>query len=99
MMENGLSHIAPFVMFRSFVEALRGEYYLQDRVSGLRQYEGFMEIKRKGADWRGIMRQYGIRFMIFRISDPAEAAVFRLYLVDGALKLQNRDWAVLQLEA
>jgi hypothetical protein len=97
MLGDSLRRVAPFVGFRSFVDLRHGLYYWQDPVTAGRLYGDFVTIKEKGADWRTVLRERGIRLMVFRLSAPDDLAVFRQYQDAGVIRFQNRDWVVLEI--
>jgi len=99
MLGDSLRRVAPFVAFRSFVDLRQGLYYWQDPVTAGRLYGDFVTLKEKGADWRTVLRERGIRLMVFRISAPEDLALFRQYQDAGEIRFQNRDWVVLELPA
>lgn len=97
MLSVGLRRVAPFVLFKSFVETKEGLYYWQDPISASNMYSDFITIKQKKEDWLNVVRERKIRLFIFRIADATESVIFRQYQNDGSIVLRNSEWAVLKL--
>jgi hypothetical protein len=97
MLGEGLRRLAPFVTLRSFVETSEGRYYHQDPITASELYRDFRIMKEKAAEWQDVARERNIKWVILRTSEATEFDVFKQYANHGMLRLQNRDWAVLEL--
>jgi hypothetical protein len=86
-------------MFRTFVERRQGQYYWQDPVSASRMYGDFLAIKEKRDNWQQVAREHRLRWLVLRVSEPAEAMVERRYRDEATVVLRNADWAVLEIHA
>jgi hypothetical protein len=89
--------VAPFVTLQSFVEHRSGKYYHQDPNTASDLYRDFTILKEKTDEWKNVVRERNIRWVILRTSEVAELEVFKRYENDGILRCKNRDWAVLEL--
>ena len=97
MLAEGLQRIAPFVTVQTFVEKEKGLYYYQDPITASKLYEDFASIKEKSAHWTDVVRERKIKWLIFKTSEPTEAAVFDRYVENGSIRFKNHDWTALEV--